>query len=99
MTAFPTNQEFLDAEKSDIIKWREVSQGIIYKKIDLEQMITQKREATVVSLTSEEVLINDLKDFDAIKDYYIKSLGLKIIKKNPNQSYYRNSLLGSSKKA
>ena len=51
---FPSNEEFIESQKSDIIKWRDVPIDIIYQIENVEQMITQNGEAMIVSLINKE---------------------------------------------
>ena len=103
MTYFISLDQFdaLKADNDNILKWREVPTGVIYKIAHIEEIDTKKGEATIISLVdcdgdrfrayATSILRKDLKDRDGV--LYIKSLGKKESTKNPGHSYYTYDLV------
>ena len=88
-------------EQENIIKWREVPTGIIYKIENVEEVNTKKGNATVVDLMDHDglrlrawatsILRDDLKGRTGI--CYVKPLEKKESTKNPGQFYYDYELV------
>ena len=98
----------LKAECDNILKWRDVPSGVIYKIEDVEEIKTKKGEATVVSLVdcdgdrfrafATSILREDLKGRTGV--LYIRPLGeKKVSTTNPGQSYYTYDLVEQQRNA
>ena len=91
----------LKADNDNILKWRDVPTGVIYKIEFIEEIDTKKGEATILSLVdcdgdrfrayATSILREDLKDREGV--VYIKPLGKKESTRNPGQSYYTYELV------